>query len=74
VRWILDRTDLEIAPDLRKSAEVALISAENSSRQRMRIAWERALAAWSRGAFETADTICQLMLTEPVSLLAGIPR
>ncbi|OUU23424.1 MAG: hypothetical protein CBC13_05610 [Planctomycetia bacterium TMED53] len=69
LRWILDRNDLDLPTNVRKSAEVSLISAENSSRLRLRVAWERALGAWNRKEFETADTICQLMLAEPGSLL-----
>lgn len=72
VRWTLDRNDLSIPFELRNRAEVALISSENSSRQRIQIGWSRALQARRSGANETADTICQLMLMESTQQLRSI--
>lgn len=69
LRWILDQPPRDLPADVISSSELALISAENSNRQRIRIGWERAMKALNRGAFGTADKVCQLLLSESVQRL-----
>ena len=72
LRWILDQPQRTLPEDLFSRSEIALISAENTSRQRIRIGWERAVNALQNEAIETADKICQLLLTEPVQRLREV--
>ncbi len=66
VRLTLDRNDLDIPQKLRTPLEVALISAELNSENRLRVAWQRALNARDIGAYATSSSICQLILSETV--------
>ena len=72
LRWLLDQPLRNFPEDLVSRSEIALISAENTSRQRIRIGWERAMMNLQKGAIETADKICQLLLTEPVQRLREV--